>query len=45
VLTLSVLDEHFAGAWKAMGDSHARERRRRHGLANDRTEIGGAEPA
>jgi RNA-directed DNA polymerase len=35
-IALSVLDEHFARAWEAMGDSHARERRRRQGLANYR---------
>jgi RNA-directed DNA polymerase len=35
-IALSVLDEHFAEAWKEMGDSHARERRRRKGLANYR---------
>jgi RNA-directed DNA polymerase len=35
-IALSVLDDHFVGAWTAMGDSHARERRRRTGLANYR---------
>jgi len=35
-IALSVLDEHFARAWAAMGDSHAREQRRRKGLANYR---------
>ena len=35
-IALSVLDEHFAGAWEPMGDSHAREQRRRRGLANYR---------
>ncbi len=35
-IALSVLDEHFAAAWQAMGDSHAREYRRRKGLANYR---------
>jgi len=35
-IALSVLDEHFVGAWEAMGDSHQRERRRRKGLANYR---------
>jgi RNA-directed DNA polymerase len=35
-VALSVLDEYFAQAWQAMGDSHARERRRRKGLANYR---------
>ena len=35
-IALSVLDEHFAAAWAAMGDSHAREQRRRKGLANYR---------
>src|SRR5262245_20696146 len=29
-LALSVLDEHFAAAWEAMGASHAREQRRRN---------------
>jgi RNA-directed DNA polymerase len=35
-IALSVLDEHFAAAWEEMGDSHAREQRRRKGLANYR---------
>ncbi len=35
-IALSVLDEHFAEAWEAMGDSHARAHRRRKGLANYR---------
>jgi RNA-directed DNA polymerase len=35
-VALSVLDEHFVKAWVAMGPSHARERRRRKGLANYR---------
>jgi RNA-directed DNA polymerase len=35
-IALSVLDKHFAKAWKAMGDSHGREQRRRKGLANYR---------
>jgi RNA-directed DNA polymerase len=35
-VALSVLDEHFAEAWEEMGDSHAREQRRRKGLANYR---------
>jgi RNA-directed DNA polymerase len=35
-IALSVLDEHFAEAWQSMGDSHAREYRRRKGLANYR---------
>ena len=35
-VALSVLDEHFAAAWQAMGDSHQREQRRRKGLANYR---------
>ena len=35
-VALSVLDDHFAEAWQAMGDSHQRERRRRNGLANYR---------
>lgn len=30
-IALSVLDEHFAAAWSAMGDSSARHRRRRRG--------------
>ncbi len=32
----SVLDDHFTGAWKAMGDSSARDRRRQKGLATYR---------
>ncbi|MEX5637820.1 reverse transcriptase domain-containing protein [Parafrankia sp. FMc2] len=35
-IALSVLDDHFAGAWNAMGDSHKRAERRRRGLANYR---------
>ena len=35
-IALSVLDEHFAKAWEEMGRSHAREQRRRKGLANYR---------
>ena len=35
-VALSILNEHFAEAWRAMGDSHQRERRRRQGLANYR---------
>ena len=35
-IALSVLDEHFVGAWEAMGDTHQREQRRRKGLANYR---------
>jgi RNA-directed DNA polymerase len=35
-VALSVLDEYFAAAWEAMGPSHAREQRRRNGLANYR---------
>jgi RNA-directed DNA polymerase len=35
-VALSILDDHFAEAWQAMGDSHQRERRRRNGLANYR---------
>ena len=35
-VALSILDEHFAEAWRAMGDSHQREQRRRKGLANYR---------
>ena len=35
-IALSVLDEHFVGAWEAMGDTHQREQRRRTGLANYR---------
>ncbi len=31
-VALSVLDDHFVAAWQAMGPSHAREQRRRHGL-------------
>ena len=30
-IALSVLDDHFAAAWAAMGDSNARHRRRRRG--------------
>jgi hypothetical protein len=33
---LSVLDEHFAEAWRATGDSYQRFKRRRSGLANYR---------
>ncbi len=35
-IALSVLDEHFAKAWAATGDSHDRQQRRRKGLANYR---------
>jgi RNA-directed DNA polymerase len=35
-IALSVLDEHFAEAWEAMGDSSARYRRRAKGLATYR---------
>lgn len=35
-IALSVLDEHFAVAWTAMGDSSARHQRRRKGLATYR---------
>ena len=35
-VALSVLDEHFAEAWEAMGDSSARHRRRAKGLATYR---------
>ncbi len=35
-IALSVLDEHFARAWQAMGDSSARHRRRAKGLATYR---------
>ena len=35
-IALSVLDEHFAEAWMAMGDSSARHRRRHKGLATYR---------
>jgi RNA-directed DNA polymerase len=35
-VALSILDDHFAEAWRAAGDSHQRERRRRKGLANYR---------
>ena len=33
-IALSVLDEYFAQAWKAMQPSHVREKRRHQGLAN-----------
>jgi len=33
---LSILDEHFATAWRETGDTHQREQRRRKGLANYR---------
>jgi RNA-directed DNA polymerase len=35
-VALSILDDHFAEAWAAMGDSSARHRRRRKGLATYR---------
>src|SRR6478735_1362905 len=35
-VALSVLDEHFAEAWRAAGDSNQRFKRRRAGLANYR---------
>jgi len=35
-VALSILDDHFAEAWRATGDTHQRERRRRQGLANYR---------
>jgi RNA-directed DNA polymerase len=35
-IALSVLDDHFAEAWAATGDSHDRQQRRRKGLANYR---------
>jgi RNA-directed DNA polymerase len=35
-VALSVLDDHFAEAWAAVGDYHDRARRRRHGLPNYR---------
>jgi RNA-directed DNA polymerase len=35
-IALSVLDDHFAEAWQSMGDSSARHRRRRKGLATYR---------
>ncbi|GAC1605108.1 MAG: group II intron reverse transcriptase/maturase [Acidimicrobiales bacterium] len=35
-IALSVLDDHFAEAWKSMGDYHKRGRRRRKGLATYR---------
>ena len=35
-IALSVLDEHFAEAWEAMGDFNARHRRRGKGLATYR---------
>jgi len=34
-IALSVLDEHFAEAWEAMGDFNARAYRRRKGLVGD----------
>jgi RNA-directed DNA polymerase len=35
-IALSVLDDHFDEAWRAMGNSHGRERRRRSGQATYR---------
>jgi RNA-directed DNA polymerase len=35
-IALSVLDDHFVGAWEAMGDASARHRQRRKGLATYR---------
>ena len=35
-IALSVLDEHFMGAWESWGGQHGRSRRRRQGLANYR---------
>src|SRR6266536_1928563 len=35
-VALSILDKHFAEAWKSMGDSNARSYRRRKGLATYR---------
>jgi len=35
-VALSILDEHFAAAWRETGDNHQREQRRRNGLANYR---------
>jgi hypothetical protein len=35
-IALSVLDDHFAAAWAAMGDFNARHRRRRRGEATYR---------
>src|ERR1019366_10182136 len=35
-IALSVLDEFFVERWATNGPSHARERRRRQGLANSR---------
>jgi retron-type reverse transcriptase len=35
-IALSVLDEYFAKAWAATGDSHDRQQRRRKGLASYR---------
>ncbi len=35
-VALSILDDHFAAAWRAMGKSYQREQRRRKGLANYR---------
>jgi hypothetical protein len=35
-IALSALDQHYARAWEAMGDTTARAKRRRHGEANYR---------
>lgn len=35
-IALTALDQHYARAWEAMGDSTARAKRRRHGEANYR---------
>jgi RNA-directed DNA polymerase len=35
-VALSILDDYFAAAWRATGDTHLREQRRRKGLANYR---------
>jgi RNA-directed DNA polymerase len=35
-IALSVLDEHFMGAWESWGGTYQRRRRRDHGLANYR---------
>ena len=35
-IALSVLDEHFAAAWRAMGTGSQRQQRRRKGLATYR---------
>jgi len=35
-IALSILDDHFAAAWEAMGDAHGRAKCRRNGLATYR---------